>query len=170
MASKGTEIVEAGDVGTLPAVRDAATMATMDDDSRKLLEAYFAEVAPVEVEDPSTVELRIIAETLASESFEDLFAPRELVAWTDHPGVAFMVEGVRWNASKYDQQEGVYCVVSAVEVTNETRALLHTGSRRCMAQLYVAAQRGWLPAVLKIVAGTETQRGFTPYHLESARG
>lgn len=135
-------------------------------DAAALLEKFFADTTAVEPEDPRQVQMRIMADLLASKTREELFAPRTLPAWRDLIGVPMQVRGVRWNASDLDPDSPVYAVVDVVNRQTGEPLLLSCGAKSVMVQLYTADQQGWLPADLVLVASKANRAGRTSLHLE----
>lgn len=147
-------------------VRSSQELAQIDELEKLLISGE--KVEQTIVSDPAQVSREIIAELLAAESDDDLFAGRNAIGWRELPGLPIELAGFNWRPSTLEEGSNIFFVVRGTRMDTGEKVVLTTGAGNVLAQLVNMAKRGTMVgAVVKLVeAKNPTRAGFRPLSLE----
>jgi hypothetical protein len=145
------------------ATTDAAEVAPI---SAELAERVRTLMAPIPGDDGAGAE-HIVAALLAATTIDDLNAPWEATSGRALAGKRLQVRGISQRESQFEDGQGVFLVVDAVDVKTGEPAMFTTSALAVVIQLAVAYAHGMFPLLAEVVvADKPTKRGFYPYHLK----
>ena len=140
----------------------------------KELEAAYAAILdgqplPGAGNDPEVVSRAIAERIMNSDSFEDVFSPQELEAWTNYVGEVVLVKDFNLNPTTFSTGEGTpacYAVVD-IQLADGTVKTVSCGGRNVLMQLVKALENGWLNRPLVLIS-KQTSEGNTALWLQDA--
>lgn len=121
------------------------------------------------IEDPQQVQLDIIKRILASPDADAVLGGQKAISGRETLERPFMLRGVRWHRSRFDEGLPVFAVLDAAFLDDGETAAVTTSAANVMAQAYALSKLGALPCDVKIVESDhDTAAGFKPQWLERA--
>lgn len=111
-----------------------------------------------EVEDPATVQQRIVDQVLSAETEDEVFALGGSTAARDLVNVPLVLKDVRVLASQIEGAGPVYVLLQTYD-ENGQQLLVNTGAPRVMAQAWRAKQLGLLPKRVQVVEVAKAKPG-----------
>lgn len=136
----------------------------------ELVNAFLQSAVPSDADDPEVIGTRIMAQLLAAETPEEVLADAEAVGLRQYLDTPFLLEGVDFRQSEYEEGMPFYCLLFGREVESGEKVTLTTGAQSVVAQAFRLAQRGWLPrTVMAKQAKKATKSGFYPVRLVDAQ-
>lgn len=114
-----------------------------------------------DVGDPEVISRAIMERIMAAETFEETFAPQNLIAWRELLDVPVLVRDLHLNRSTVEGGTGpaVYAVVDLVVVKTGEIKTVTCGGRNVLIQLVKMLEKGWLDRAVKITQ-KRTGEGF----------
>jgi hypothetical protein len=141
--------------------------------SSSLVLAYLADPQSVQIEtfqpDPDEIRRRIEAQVMGAQSIDELLGEREVLSAKSYTNKPVQVRSVEWRQSDYETDFGLpfYAIMNAATYDGEA-VVISCGARSVVQKLAVMADRGWLPAWVKIIEKPATEQGYKPLDLVSA--
>lgn len=133
------------------------------------VEAIRGNIVP-EIEDPELVAKQIMERILAADSPEAVLGGNQALHATDVLTRPFLLHGVRFLKSRFQEGPGVFAVLDAEFGDNGERASVTCSSRNVMAQAVQLWRLGALPRGVVIrQSDTPTASGYNVLWLESAQ-
>lgn len=132
--------------------------------------ALRGEQVALAIEDPQKVSLSIIERILASESADQILAGQTAISGREVLDRPFVLHGVRWHKSRFDEGLPVFAVLDAEFMDDGSRSAVTTSAGNVMAQAYALVRLGdGLPATVKIVESEhDTANGYRPQWMVKA--
>ena len=135
--------------------------------------AYLADPASVQIQafqqDPEEIRKRIEEQLLGATSLDELLGEREVIQGKSYVGKPFYLQSVEWRQSDYETEFGLpFYAVMQISDYDGNMHTLSCGARSVVQKAAIMADRGWLPAWVKITEGKQTEAGYKPLDLTSA--
>ena len=140
--------------------------------SSALVLSYLADPASVQIQtyqdDPEAIRQRIESQMLSATNVDELLGERDVIQGKAYVNKPFQVLSVEWRQSDYEGDGLPFYAVCQIADYDGTVHTLSCGARSVVQKLAIMADRGWLPAWVKITEGKQSLNGYKPLDLSSA--
>lgn len=121
----------------------------------------------IEIGAPEGAAVRIAEQLSKATTLEDLLDAPEALSWRERADVPYRIRHIDWSTSDIDGGVGIFAIVTAVNLSNNTTEVITTGATNVLIQLAKLKQKGWLNQPIQYTV-RKTNSGFEVGRLRKA--